>query len=278
MAGRLANPCAPSSPPSRPSRHQPRRARRQDTHLRPSLGRAPRPHPRLCRRRACQICVDGYDPVHRGLPKALEMDPALSDLFAAEGGRGLRVADCALITLEDKAFAIKPNDAAPEDRWDQRHLGVAFKFDTSGVGDGWHCVWAILQDHDAATGECVFRTYDDVYLEHLGQRSPRKARRRKGSGPASAVPRPALLCSVAALFHLYLLCSLCSPRCLNAIHVSIYPDRLHLILVLILQSSSPPMDHTPIHPSNHACASHPISTPVLVLVPTPDSVDTLHPI
>ncbi|KAJ7772601.1 hypothetical protein DFH07DRAFT_166211 [Mycena maculata] len=156
-----------------------------------------------------QICVDGYDPVHRGLPKALEMDAALQALFSApEGGRGLTVADCALITLEDKAFAVKsrPNDKEKdgEDRWDQRHLGVAFKFaaaeaDAEGeegngsyMDVGWHCVWAILQDHDQTTGECVFRTYDDVYLEHL-QRSPRKQRhnrdRRKSSGgPLSASP------------------------------------------------------------------------------------------
>ncbi|KAJ6594148.1 hypothetical protein B0H19DRAFT_1246849 [Mycena capillaripes] len=129
-----------------------------------------------------QIMVDGYDPVHKGLPKELEMDPSFNDLFAGEGAVDLTVTDCALITLSDKAFATRDND-----QWDQNHLGVAFKFagGRSGGSGAWHCVWAILQDHDEATGECIFRTYDDVYIEHL-QRSPRKHRSRKKSGPPSA--------------------------------------------------------------------------------------------
>ncbi|KAF8210484.1 hypothetical protein K438DRAFT_1809779 [Mycena galopus ATCC 62051] len=132
--------------------------------------------------------VDGYDPVHKGVPKELEMDPSLHDLFANDGAVDLTVTDCALITLSDKAFARPTND-----QWDQNHLGVAFKFAGASASDaggtGWHCVWAILQDHDEATGECVFRTYDDVYLEHL-QRSPRKAKhraRRKSGLTASPV-------------------------------------------------------------------------------------------
>jgi len=135
-----------------------------------------------------QIMVDGYDPVHKGVPKELEMDPSLHDLFANDGAVDLTVTDCALITLSDKAFARPTND-----QWDQNHLGVAFKFAGASASDaggtGWHCVWAILQDHDEATGECVFRTYDDVYLEHL-QRSPRKAKhraRRKSGLTASPV-------------------------------------------------------------------------------------------
>ncbi|KAJ7680512.1 hypothetical protein DFH06DRAFT_1464693 [Mycena polygramma] len=127
-----------------------------------------------------QIMVDGYDPVHKGLPKELEMDPRLNDLFTADGAVDLTVTDCALITLSDKAFARRDND-----HWDQNHLGVAFKFAGGPSPGTWHCVWAILQDHDE-TGECIFRTYDDVYLEHL-QRSPRKAKRRK-SGPPTATP------------------------------------------------------------------------------------------
>ncbi|KAJ7163591.1 hypothetical protein C8R43DRAFT_1086406 [Mycena crocata] len=128
-----------------------------------------------------QIMVDGYDPVHKGVPKELEMDPSLIDLFASAGDAvNLTVADCALITLSDKAFAVR--EGSEGDQWDQHHLGVAFKFAEGGANaSGWHCVWAILQDHDEATGECVFRTYDDVYLEHL-QRSPRKARQRRKSG------------------------------------------------------------------------------------------------
>ncbi|KAJ6499112.1 hypothetical protein C8R45DRAFT_981140 [Mycena sanguinolenta] len=139
-----------------------------------------------------QIMVDGYDPVHKGVPKELEMDPSLSDLFANDGAVDLTVTDCALITLSDKAFARPTND-----QWDQKHLGIAFKFAGESAseagGSSWHCVWAILQDHDATTGECVFRTYDDVYLEHL-QRSPRKpkhrARRKSGFASAQASPVP----------------------------------------------------------------------------------------
>ncbi|KAJ7091155.1 hypothetical protein C8R44DRAFT_685978 [Mycena epipterygia] len=120
-----------------------------------------------------QIMVDGYDPVHKGVPKALEMDPSLRDLLDASDAVHLTVTDCALITLSDKAFA-------DHDHWDQRHLGVAFKFAGGDAAAQWHCVWAILQDHDATTGECVFRTYDDVYLEEL-QRSPRKSKHRRKS-------------------------------------------------------------------------------------------------
>ncbi|KAK7005683.1 hypothetical protein R3P38DRAFT_1714099 [Favolaschia claudopus] len=138
-----------------------------------------------------QIRVDGYDPIHPGLPKALEMDSSLSDLFATDGAVDLIVTDCALITLLDKAFARPTND-----QWDQNHLGIAFKFgrpagEPGPTESGWHCVWAMLSDHDATTGECVFRTYDDVYIDHL-QRSPRKqkhrARRKSGLSSESPVP------------------------------------------------------------------------------------------
>ncbi|KAJ7683233.1 hypothetical protein B0H17DRAFT_1160945 [Mycena rosella] len=140
--------------------------RRSDKH--PSLTLAFDDHTRV------KIMVDGYDP-------ELEMDPSLAALFTSDAPVDLTVTDCALITLSDKAFAPQG------DQWDQRHLGVAFKFAGGVVDQGasWHCIWAILQDHDAATGECVFRTYDDVYLEHL-QRSPRKVRHRKKSGPPTA--------------------------------------------------------------------------------------------
>jgi len=131
-----------------------------------------------------QIMVDGYDPVHRGVPKELEMDPSLNELFDSGEAVDLTVTDCALITLSDKAFARQSDKL--DDQWDQRHLGVAFKFAGAG-GSSWHCVWAILQDHDTTTGECILRTYDDVYLEQL-QRSPRKSRHRKKSGSSTASP------------------------------------------------------------------------------------------
>ncbi|KAJ6596668.1 hypothetical protein B0H10DRAFT_2088376 [Mycena sp. CBHHK59/15] len=131
-----------------------------------------------------QVMVDGYDPVHRGVPKALEMDSDLDALVAARPAR-LTVAACALITLSDKAFAAREGDS-----WDQRHLGLALRFATAGAHDAaepWHCVWATLQDHDAATGECVFRTYDDVYLEKL-PRSPRKSKHCRSSHSSEPSP------------------------------------------------------------------------------------------
>ncbi|KAG1716413.1 hypothetical protein ID866_765 [Astraeus odoratus] len=123
-----------------------------------------------------QILVDGYDPIHRGLPKALEMDPVLESLLdAAEGTVELtRTIDrCSLVTLTDKAFQTSQR----EHRWDQNHIGVAFKFSEDQV---WHCVWATLTDHE--NGTCVFRSYDDVYLDQL-QRSPRKRHSRTPSSP-----------------------------------------------------------------------------------------------
>ncbi|KAF7315444.1 hypothetical protein MIND_00059300 [Mycena indigotica] len=128
-----------------------------------------------------QIMVDGYSPAHPGVPKELEMSPSFRALFNAGDSVDLTVTDCALITLSDKAFALESND-----QWDQRHLGVAFKFSAAsgsldGLPDPWHCVWATLEEHDQH-GSCIFRTYEDVYLEEL-QRSPRKARHRKQSGP-----------------------------------------------------------------------------------------------
>ncbi|KAJ7282994.1 hypothetical protein C8J57DRAFT_1055811 [Mycena rebaudengoi] len=125
-----------------------------------------------------QVMVDGYDPIH-SRPKELEMDPSLNTILQSPD-LSLTVIDCALITLSDKAFELRQND-----QWDQRHLGVAFKFAEDGAKP-WHCVWAILQAHPTIIwehderGECVFRTYDDVYL----QRSPRKSRNRKKSGPS----------------------------------------------------------------------------------------------
>lgn len=85
----------------------------------------------------------------------------------------LTIVDCALITLTDKAFEIKTR----LEQWDQNHLGVAFKF---AEDNAWHCVWATLMEHDDMMGECVFRSYDDVYLDQL-QRSPRKRQRRDAS-------------------------------------------------------------------------------------------------
>ncbi|KAJ7188046.1 hypothetical protein C8R46DRAFT_1053478 [Mycena filopes] len=192
----------PDSPQGSPTRPRPPPLRLDHVGINPSdlIGKIlksvrrseqwPRPHPCLTLTFAdgtrVQVRVDGYDAVHKGLPKELGMDESLETLFASDSDLDLTVADCALIKLSDKAFD-SSSPAAPV-RWDQSHLGVAFKFaaGSSGGSGPWHCVWAVLQDHDDA-GECIFRTYDDVYLEQL-QRSPRKAKpHRRKSGPPSAV-------------------------------------------------------------------------------------------
>lgn len=125
-----------------------------------------------------QILVAGYDPVHRGLPKALEMDPILDSLLgAADGSVELQrtIDHCVLVTLSDKAFESRQR----EQRWDQNHVGVAFKFREDQV---WHCVWAMLTDHE--NGICVFRSYSDVYLDQLQLRhSHRKRHSRTPSSP-----------------------------------------------------------------------------------------------
>lgn len=129
---------------------------------------------RFADKTSIQILVDGYDPVHRGLPKTLEMDPILESLLdAADGQLDLdrTIHHCALVTLTDKAFEA----GQKEQRWDQNHIGVAFKFSEDQV---WHCVWATLTDYKH--GACIFRSYDDVYLDQL-QRSPRKHRRAPSS-------------------------------------------------------------------------------------------------
>ncbi|KAH7929893.1 hypothetical protein BV22DRAFT_1001960 [Leucogyrophana mollusca] len=126
-----------------------------------------------------QVLIDGYDPIHPGLPKQLEMDPSLEALLHTPSGHAhvdLTIDDCALITMSDKAFQSSPSTHS-EQRWDQNHTAVAFRF----VQDrAWHCVWASLSDHQH--GACVFRSYDDVYIHQL-QRSPRKRRPRPPSSP-----------------------------------------------------------------------------------------------
>ncbi|THU95404.1 hypothetical protein K435DRAFT_755941 [Dendrothele bispora CBS 962.96] len=112
-----------------------------------------------------QILVDGYNPRLRGIPKELEMDEFFDELVAA-GLVDLEIVDCALITLQDKAF-----DRTADARWDQKHLGIAIKF--AEENPHWHCVWATLREFDDSLKSCIFRSYDDVYIDRL-DRSPRK--------------------------------------------------------------------------------------------------------
>ena len=137
-----------------------------------------------------QVLIDGYNPVYPGVPKTLEMDATLDRIFNPPDGQlsvKLTIADCAAITLMDKAHDTRAElQGTRNEHWDQHHRGVAFKFlEENGT---WHCVWATLAEFDGENGDCVFRSFDDVYIERLERssthsrsrspkkRSPRKAR------------------------------------------------------------------------------------------------------
>jgi hypothetical protein len=104
----------------------------------------------------------------------LEMDALVEALFNPPEGHisvDLLVRDCTFVRLSDKAFERRQRVA----QWDQSHLGIAFKFE-DGV-KRWHCVWAMLEERDQRTNQCIFRSFDDVYLQPLVRRelSPSKS-------------------------------------------------------------------------------------------------------
>lgn len=78
-------------------------------------------------RTAFQIRVNGYCPIHPGVPKTVETNPELRPLLAAEGntGVGYTVANAKMINMTDRAFKLGEGETT----WDQRHIGVAFKFE-----------------------------------------------------------------------------------------------------------------------------------------------------
>ncbi|KAG5638871.1 hypothetical protein H0H81_009174 [Sphagnurus paluster] len=128
-----------------------------------------------------QILLDGYDPVHPGIPKELEMDSELQAFFTSGQLLDLPIIGCTFTTFQDWAFESK---AAHEVRWEQKHFGIAFKF--AEERPRWRCIWATMEERDT-TGACIFRNYSDVYLEkarrpklHTG-RDKRKQRRQSGS-------------------------------------------------------------------------------------------------
>ncbi|KIP10888.1 hypothetical protein PHLGIDRAFT_58452, partial [Phlebiopsis gigantea 11061_1 CR5-6] len=127
--------------------------------------RASKSHPTVtlhfADRSAFQIRVDGYSPTHPGVPKTIETSPELASLLSADGHAevGHTVAKAAVINMTDKAFERGDRNS----NWDQRHAGVAFKFQHE---ERWHCVWAALEEFDDA-GQCTFKSFNDVYLEQL---------------------------------------------------------------------------------------------------------------
>lgn len=129
-----------------------------------------------------RVLVVGYDPVHRGIPKHIEMDPDLQSLLTpnnAQHDMNLTVSSAAMITLADKAFQL----GEKETRWDQHHSGIALKFKEDNV---WHCIWATLTEYDVQeNSKCTFRSYHDVYLEiaHKFPKYRNRARRSGGKSP-----------------------------------------------------------------------------------------------
>jgi hypothetical protein len=118
-----------------------------------------------------QVRVDGYDPVHRGIPKELEMNSVLIPLFKPPGGQidvQLTVTHARLVELKDTAHEWSET---AESRWNVEHLALALKFTEE---PGWHCVWATMAEYDGEFGPCTFRSFDDVYLAELRPSSPRK--------------------------------------------------------------------------------------------------------
>jgi len=125
---------------------------------------------------AVQVLIDGYNPQAPGVPKALEMDPTLEQALPTDGRNlELLVTDCALVKLTDKAYDAASSGAEVQ-RWDQDHMGIAFKF--AGMSASWMACWAVVNDDDGKFGTSTFRTYEDVYLKPL---DPRRSRPRKQS-------------------------------------------------------------------------------------------------
>ncbi|KAH8107911.1 hypothetical protein BXZ70DRAFT_21030 [Cristinia sonorae] len=129
-----------------------------------------------------QIRVDGYNPAYPGIPKAIETNPALEAVFhALERGSGdvtYTISQAAVISLADRAYEL----GEKESEWVQHHAALAFKFKEEGR---WHCVWVTLAEHDQL-GRCTFRTFDDVYLAKLDQRSQKKRGHNRQRGSVSS--------------------------------------------------------------------------------------------
>ncbi|KAF8502299.1 hypothetical protein F5888DRAFT_1184685 [Russula emetica] len=134
-----------------------------------------------------QVRIDGYDPIHRGIPKELEMNSVLLPLFRPPGGQidvHLTVAQARLVRLKDTAHEWSET---AESRWNVEHVALALKF--AEEPGSWHCVWATMAEYDGDFGPCTFRNFDDVYLAQLNntssprkRKSPQKQGRRKPRG------------------------------------------------------------------------------------------------
>jgi hypothetical protein len=164
-----------------------------------------------------QVMVRGYDPVHPGVRKRLELDSFLDPLLkpGSTTPLGYKITDCAIIRLRDKAFERRATPTSertsfsssssegstlvtplesPHLKWEQNHMSLALKFEDV---DGWHCISASMQEVDEGLCESiledsvsyspsteVFRSYEDVYLKRLPENIFTPATRaRKNSMP-----------------------------------------------------------------------------------------------
>ncbi|KAL5507164.1 hypothetical protein ACEPAH_6620 [Sanghuangporus vaninii] len=139
-----------------------------------------------------QILVDGYDPRNTSGAKPesssasrsciLEMDEVLLRMLEVPGRHVVdrEITDCAHIRLADKAYERREW----EQSWTQSHVAVAFKF----AGESrWHCIWAMRAEYDERG--CIFRAFDDVYLQVLDRQLPRSPQ-RKFEQRRQGVPSP----------------------------------------------------------------------------------------
>lgn len=110
------------------------------------------------------------------------MDLSLEQILWGDEGSQIElvIADCTITKLTDKAFERRlegPRGRIYDSKWDQDHLGIAFKFKDI---DSWHSVWASMTDYDEQLGFCKLRSYKDVFLSQLQDgprhrsKSPRK--------------------------------------------------------------------------------------------------------
>ena len=126
-----------------------------------------------------RVLVVGYDPVHRGVPKHIEMDPDLEALLLltdTERDVELTVSNAVMITLADIAYQVGDR----ETRWNQNHSGLALRFREDSA---WHCIWATLTEYDIhEKTKCTFRSYNDVYLDTALSSGKHRNRSRHRSG------------------------------------------------------------------------------------------------
>ncbi|KAJ3554025.1 hypothetical protein NM688_g3316 [Phlebia brevispora] len=123
-----------------------------------------------------QIRVDGYDPAYPGLPKLFELDAIFDDFLSDEQTpHHLTITRAHILTIKDGGFELLPGER--ESKFSQGHDSIALKFEGY---DGWRCISAMIIQRDEV-GRCIFRSFQDIYLDKLDRRS-RPGRKWTGGG------------------------------------------------------------------------------------------------